>query len=194
METGEFGAGASAAGRAVEGCAGTEDEVAAGVFAGLGWSGEFDVVDGRGICAGDTAGCEGDADGGGVIHEGSAVVELKGSSVICGDEEPVASPGDVASDEAAFWYRYGYRFTVSVAGDVFDRDCTVGMQLGNDDADGRFDAVYSDGDAAEMGERGDKADGAVAAHAKGTDVIKEDDGSSVRGAGWRAEECADDDF
>jgi len=54
-EAGEFGAGAGAAGGAVVGFAGAEDEVAAVIGGVVGDGEELDVVDFGAVCAGDAA-------------------------------------------------------------------------------------------------------------------------------------------
>ena len=49
------------------------------------------------------------------------------------------------------------------------------MQRGGDDADGRFDAMVTRLDPAQVRQRDDQADGAVPAHAEIADVVEKDD-------------------
>ena len=68
------------------------------------------------------------------------------------------------------------------------------MQRGRDDANRGFYAMDAGADFAEMRERGDEPDGAVAAHAEISDVVEEDDARGAASVDWFAEEGADDDI
>jgi hypothetical protein len=118
-EAGEFGAGAGAAGGAVVGFAGAEDEVAVAVV-------EFDVVD-----FGVALVVDGLAEGPGVVGQGVDGTEAGA----VGEEEPVAARGDVAGDEADAG-DFDDGLGGAVAGDVGDGYRAVGVEGGGDFAGG----------------------------------------------------------
>lgn len=183
-EAGEFGTGAGAAGGAVVFATGAEDEIAAVVGGVVGWAEEFDVID-----FSVARGTDGFADGETGLGELGDVLKGQVETVIGDEEEPVATPGDVASDVAC---TDGFGFPEGR--DIADADAVIGMQVGGDDADGGFDAVFASGDAIDMFEGDDEADHAMAAHAQEADVVEEDDTGD---AGWVLrfhQQGSDDDF
>ncbi len=91
-------------------------------------------------------------------------------------EEPVASPGDVAREEAVARNVYLNGCSVAEAWDVVHRDASVIMQVGGDVSDWRLQLVHAWSDPAQVGEGSHYADGSVAAHAEIADVVEEDDG------------------
>jgi len=196
-EAGELGAGTGAAGGAIVGLAGAEDEVGAVVIRAVGavagWAEELDVVDGLAVGAGDALSGEGLKDGPGVFGEVVYILQGEGLAVVLDEIEPVSSPGDIACDCAIAgdvdWDGGGG----AVAGDVLYRDGAGGVEGGADDADCRFDAVGSGPDSAQMREGDDQSDGAVTAHAEVTDVIEEDDAGDAGGVDGFAEDGSDDD-
>ena len=99
-----------------------------------------------------------------------------------GDEkEPVAAPGDIAGEAAKAGYFDRNGSLVAITRHVGNRDTAVGMETCGDLADGGFDLVLAGLDAAEIRERSNHADGAVAAHPEKAHVVEEDD----RGGGVR---------
>src|SRR5207249_2350918 len=80
----------------------------------------------------------------------------------------------------------------AVAGHVLDGNGVAPGVVEGDDADGRVEAVRAGGDAAEVGQRDGDADGAVAAHADGADVVEEDDAGDAGRLGRLAQQGADE--
>ena len=76
----------------------------------------------------------------------------------------------------------------SVGGHVAHADRAIGVQGGGDGAHRGFDAVLARGDAAQVGERCDQPDGAVATHAQVAAVVEEDHARCVGGILRRAEQ------
>lgn len=119
-EAGEFGAGASAAGGAVIGFAGAEDEVAAIGAREGGRAEDFDVIDVAVVFSGDAVSFEGLADFPGVISQLVEVFEFDGAGVIGGEKEPITAPGDISGDLAVTGNLQGDLGCMAITGDVID--------------------------------------------------------------------------
>jgi|AOAMet_66_BLW_10_1038536.scaffolds.fasta_scaffold00313_6 hypothetical protein len=92
-ETGNFGTGSGAAGRAVVCGARAEDKVlGVGIDAGLRWCEAFDVVDFSAIFAGDVLGMQGVTNGFGEIGESSDVLCFNFRTLVGDEEEPITTP------------------------------------------------------------------------------------------------------
>ncbi len=167
------------------GLAGTEHEVAA---VGVGIVGEqFDVIDGAAVLAADALVFQRLLDGDGVGGEGVEVVAGDALAVSGDQEEPVAAPGDVAADPADAGHFDADLATVAVGRHVAHADRAVLVEGRLDLADRRLDAVHAGTDPPEVCQRGDQADGAVAAHAEVATVVEEDHS----GTGFGIDRCAE---
>src|SRR5262249_34139023 len=117
VEAGELGAGAGAAGRAVVGAPGAEDEVAA-VGRDVGRRAEqLGGVDGAAVGPGDAVALQGAADAPGEVGQVLDVGQPQLLAVLGDEEEPVAAPGHVAGDGAEVLDTYRDVLGVAVAGD-----------------------------------------------------------------------------
>ncbi|MCY1442721.1 hypothetical protein D9M71_591020 [compost metagenome] len=132
------------------------------------------MVDGRAVFAGDALGFEGLEHGPGVVGERLTVVQFDALAVFGDQEEPVAAPGDVAVHHAMAGHVHRHLLAVAVRRHVADGDGAVFMQGGTDLADRGVDLVHARCDQAQVLQRGDQADGAVAAHVQVAGVVEED--------------------
>src|SRR5688500_9177458 len=180
-EAGEARARSRAAGRAVVRVAGTEHEVAAIVIALRGRAEELDVVDLAAVAAGDARARERAADGTCEPRERAHLAQLERAVVGVDEEEPVAAPGDVTRHLAEALHLDVHRLAMPIGDDVLDRDLAMALERAGHGAHGRIEPVRARGDAPEVLQSGDDADGPVAAHAEVTRVIEVDD----RGHGAR---------
>lgn len=190
-EPGGFGGGTGTAGAAVVGFSRAEDEVAGvGVFGG---GNEFDVVNVGTVCAGDGLAFEGEADFPSEVGEFVGAPGVEGLLVVGADVEPVAAVGDVAVDGLAGGKGDGDVFGVAVGADIVEGDVTGGGAGGGDEPGGGFEGDWGGSVVAEVLEGFDDADGSVAAHAEGADVVEEGDGVLGFGVGGGEEEGSDED-
>src|SRR6266702_8684837 len=81
---------------------------------------------------------------------------------------------------------------VAVGRDILNCYFAGVMQCGGDFSNRGLDAMYAWGDAAEIGEGSDEADGSVAAHADVSNVVEEDHAGGALGVDGLAQERADD--
>lgn len=186
IEAGEFGGGPGTAGGAVVSFSGAEDEVAGVGSGGDRGAVEFDMVD-----FGVTLSVHGLADGPGVSGEGLQIGEFDALGGVVNEKEPVAAPGDVASDGAVAGDLDCDARCGAVGGDVVDGDFEVRVKLGFHDADGGFNAVEAGLNPPHVGERDGEADGAMAAHVEVADVVEEDDARRTGGVSGFAEQGSD---
>ncbi|MNN53459.1 hypothetical protein D3C81_1682170 [compost metagenome] len=94
--------------------------------------------------------------------------------MIVDEEEPVAAPGDVTRYRTVNGFNL-YLLTPAVCRNVFDRDTAIFVQRGGHIAHRRFNQMFTGLNAAKPCQRGNKPDGAVAAHIQKAAVVKEDD-------------------
>lgn len=201
-EAGELGAGAGAAGGAVVGFAGAEDEVAA-VVCGLKCGAEdFDVIDFGSVGSGDALLAECIADGPG---EGGQRIDLvniqdwvgsgggEDEGVVLDEEEPVAAPCNFAGDGSVAGDFDGDAGAVAVGRDVAEGYLAVRAEFGFNYPYRGFDAVDAGLDLADVREGDDDADGPVAAHAEVACVVEEDDAGDAGGVAGLEEVGADED-
>jgi len=87
----------------------------------------------------------------------------------------LSAPGDISGELAC-----RHSLCEPPGEDVLNANPTIFMKGGGDDADGRLETMRSGLDASEVSQRGDDADESVAAHAKGADVVEEEDARSTR--------------
>jgi hypothetical protein len=106
------------------------------------------------------------------------------------EEEPVASPSDVAGDGAVVGDFDGGGFGVAIGGDVGNGHRMILGEGCGDNAGGGFDPVVAGFDAAEVGERFDYSYGAMEATVKIGDIVEENDTSDTGGVGGLAKKSA----
>ena len=193
-QAGELGAGAGAAGRAVVGLAGAEDEVPAVGPGRVGRAEQLDVVDLAAVRAGDAL----RASSAWRIRQVTSVsrstfASVERLAVVVDEEEPVAAPGDVADDRAEARRRRprrpspaGSSATLSIA----TRLRPVERRRRRRRPASRAGASPG-ADPAQVGQRDGHADRAVAAHAEVADVVEEDHAGRARRVGRLAEQRAD---
>src|SRR5205085_7255332 len=139
-----------AAGRAVVGFAGTEDEALA-VRVGRGWGAEeLDVIDEAAVRAGDALPLDALPDAPRVIGQGFQTVERERLSVIGGQEEPVAAPRNVAGHRADPGGINGNACRAAVTRHVANRDAVRVHETGLDHPADGLDAADSLTRPAEM--------------------------------------------
>lgn len=187
-EAGELGAGAGSAWGSVVGFAGTEHEVlAVGVDPVGRRSEDLDVVDMLVVGPGDVlffkSLSNGPSEGGELLD----VFEADFGTLVGDEEEPVASPGNVASDGAVACHFDRAIGGVTVGGDVLDGDQSCVRKGGGDDADGSLNTVISSGDSFEVGEGLDETDRAMKAAVERGDVVKKDHAGDAGGVGGFAQ-------
>jgi cell division septum initiation protein DivIVA len=117
----------------------------------------------------------------GCREELGAIRQLQIEGMVADQKEPVATPGDVAAESADPGNIYWNRRTITVAQHIPHSDGAIRSELYLDLSDRRFDAVPALTYPAEVSQRANDADGAVAAHTEVADVIEED---HARGARW----------
>ncbi len=186
IKAGEFGGGSGAAGGAVVGFAGAEDEVSGVGSRGDGWPVEFNMVD-----FGVALRVDGLADGPRVRGKGFQVGEFDAFRGSVDKEEPVAAPGDVAGDRAVGGDLDGDACCRAIGGDVVDGDFEVGVEFGFHDSNGGFNAVEAGLNPPHVGEGDGEADGPVAAHMEVTYIVEEDDADGAGGVSGFAEQGSD---
>jgi len=194
VEACHFCAGPGAAGGAIEGRAGAQDEVSRRTAGGWGSGKEFDVIDEGACFAGDPGGEESGTNGGRGGYQLGAVGEGERERVVLDEKEPVAAPGDVSFELPVTGDVYGNGGSKTIAWDVRDGDPAIFVEMGRNSAYWGFDLMLSRADSAHVSESRDEADGSVAAHSEVSDIVEEDDSGGGCGIDWFAEECADDDF
>ena len=113
--------------------------------------------------------------------------------VIVHEEEPVPSPGHVTDDRTVSRHVDANVGRTPIAGNIVDGHFASGIEGSFDFSHRRLDAVGTGHKALQVSERGDESDGAVAAHAQISDVVKEDDAGSAVAINWFAQESADND-
>ncbi|MNP02541.1 hypothetical protein D3C76_943960 [compost metagenome] len=132
------------------------------------------MVDGGTVFTGDALGFEGLEHRPGVLGQRLAVAQLDALAMFGHEEKPVAAPGDVATHQAMAGHVHQYLPAVAVGRHVADGYGAVFMQGGADLADRGVDLVHARCDQAQVLQRGDQADGAVAAHVQVAGVVEED--------------------
>ena len=111
--------------------------------------------------------------------------------MVAHQEKPVASPSHVTTDLAVAGHLHRHVCSQAIAGNVVDRDFTVGMEDGADGSHRSLDAVLSGLNPLHKGERRHQTDGSVPAHAEIADVVKEDHGGGAGGIHGIAQQRAD---
>ncbi len=193
VETGDLGARAGSARRAVVLSTRTEDEVAAVRVRSLRRAEEFDVVDLLTPLARDAVGGERATDRLRVLQEGRDLLRLQPAGAHVDQEEPVPAPGDVADDRSVPRDLHRDFRAIPVARNVRDRNVVRSMERGAHGSHRRFHDLRSHRwDLPEVGERNEKADRSVTAHAEVADVVEEHD--RVRARPFRGQPQATDQF
>jgi len=188
-----FGAGASATWRAVITLTGAEHEVAAVSGRVSRFRKEFDVIYVAVVFASDASTLQSLADAPSKAGEFFEIAEgYLNWAFALSEIKPVAAPGNVAGDSAMALDFDGDIFSVAISRDVAHRDKSAAMRLRTNVSDRRFDSDAARLELTEVGEGGDQADGAVAAHADKSNVVKEDNAELVGRVRRLTEECADD--
>src|SRR2546430_1658768 len=112
--------------------------------------------------------------------------------MIADKKKPVAAIRDIPDDGAIAVHIDRDVLCVTITRNICDRDRAVTVELGVDGARGRFYLVSTRSDAADIFERFDQADRAVAAHAEITDVVEKDDARDRRCGNGFAKNGTDD--
>ncbi len=102
------------------------------------------------MLAGNALRLQGVEHGPGVRGQGLAVIQFNALAVFGNQEEPVATPGDVAMHHAMPGYVHRHVLAVAVGGHVGDSDGAVFMQGGADLADRGVDLVHAGCDQAQV--------------------------------------------
>lgn len=113
-----------------------------------------------------------------------------GERVIVDQEKPVAAPGNIADDGAERGLHADLLFPAA-GRDVLHRYAAIVVQRCAYVADRGFNQMYAWLDTAKPRQRGDKPDGAVAAHIQKTGVVEENDASGGRRRDRLAQQRAD---
>ncbi|MFT5130465.1 MAG: UDP-glucose 4-epimerase, partial [Rhodothermales bacterium] len=190
-QAGEFGARASAAGRAIVGTTRAHDIASAVCIWIRGRAEELHVIDLAAVVATNACCFEGAADGPRAGFESCDVRELQLESVVVYQEEPVAAPGDVAMHVAESGHIDRHSCSAAIAAHVTDGHASVWKECSGNIANGCFELMFAGADASEMGQCGDDADGAMSAHAEIADVVEKDDARCGLRTARRAEQGAD---
>ena len=117
--------------------------------------------------------------------------KVEGLAVVFHQEKPIAAPGDVAGDQPQAGHGNGDGRMGAPGGHVQHGNLAIGVKGGGDGADRGLDFMNPGLNPAGVGEGDHKTDGAVAAHAEITDVIKENDTGGARGILGLNEQAAD---
>src|SRR5688500_8403486 len=181
-EAGELGAGAGAARRAVVGLAGTQDEAARARAGCLRRPEELHMVDIRMPLRVQRL-----ADAPGAIGQ-----SLDASEILLYEKKPVAAPGDIAFHNLAVDINVDCLVRTPTR-HVLHRDFAVRFQRRRDRSHRRLDEMLARLDAPHVRERDHQADGAVAAHADGANVVEENDAGARRRIDRLDQQRADDD-
>jgi len=152
------------------------------------------MVDGRAPIAGDAGGNERRTNCCGRGHELSAVGRRDFEGVLSNEKEPISCPRDISSEGSITRHVDGRAGAQTETGDIGDGYPSVLVELRGNCADWRFNAMLAGLDAPHVSERGDQADGSVAAHAEIAYVIEEDDARGRFGIDGIAEQGTDDDL
>ncbi|MNT08118.1 hypothetical protein D3C72_1428500 [compost metagenome] len=156
------------------------------------------MIDDGAVGASDARRLQGVADGPGVMGQRVDVVRrnaLQGldhalAAFLVDKKEPISAPGDVTDYFAVAGHVNAHGAMQAIGGHIAHADRPVVVQEGADGADRRFNAVFAGTDAGQVGQRGDQADGAVAAHPQVAGVVEEDDAGGVGRILWCAKQCA----
>ena len=100
--------------------------------------------------------------------------EIQRAVVRIDQEEPVPAPGDIARDGAEAIDVDIDCLEMSIRNDVLDRNLALRLERARHGADGGVEPVLACGDAAQVPEGLDHADGGVAAHAEVAGVVEID--------------------
>lgn len=122
------------------------------------------------------------------IEIGEGELEWK----IVSQEKPIATPSDVARDFSETFQFDRDASSRAVAGDIENGDFVIFVKQRFNDADRSFNPVQTGLDSAEILQRNREANRAMPAHAKVTDVIKEDHSGAARWVARLAQESAHD--
>ena len=148
------------------------------------------MVDNAAVVAADPRGFQPLAHRPGVVGELWDVLRGNGERVIVDQEKPVAAPGNIADDGAERGLHADLLFPAA-GRDVLHRYAAIVVQCGAYVADRGFNQMYAWLDTAKPRQRGDKPDGAVAAHIQKTGVVEENDASGGRRRDRLAQQRAD---
>src|SRR5690348_5421847 len=114
--------------------------------------------------------------------------------MIVDEKKPVAAPRYITRDWSDPGHEHCDAGTMTITPHVRNLDLTVFVKVGHDGSDGRLDAMSAWFDAAEVSQRGDDTDRAVAAHAEVSDIVEEQHAGHATVVDWCAQQRADERF
>ena len=175
IQTSQLGAGAGAARRAIVGVARAEHKILAVYPRFVRRGKEFDVINFLAIVARDSSVAKSLADGPGDVRQLVNLTQFQFHLVILYQEEPVSSPGHITSHLAMAGHTYCDASSAAIARNIVDGHFTTFMQDCADHAYTRLNAMLAGKNTSEIFEADHQANRSMAAHAKVSNIIEEDD-------------------
>ena len=193
-ETGQFCAGARAAGRAIIGAAGAKDKVACVNNWVIRRAEKLDVIDQASLGSRNALALESCPDAKGKVGQAGHVVGSDFLSVLLCKEEPVATPRHVARNGPMSLHLNGHVLGVPKARHVVETDLPVPVVLETNHAHGCVQQVTPLPDTPEVSKRHDQPDGPMPTHVEDVYIVEEHDARDAIGFHGLHEQAAHQDL